>query len=208
MIYLSGGIRPELNHPMLGWMLTPDVGNVVPPTGYWAYDNACFKHPDDFNFERFEHDLRRRMAYAGDRLLFVVTPDKPFDADGTIARFDEYKVRMRKLGAPIAFVTQNGMQVEDLPWNDFDALFVGGSTEWKFDSESAALIKEAKRRGKWVHVGRVNSLRKLRWAESLGCDSVDGTFLARAPRINWPRMLAWFAAFRLQPIMRLQLARP
>ena len=30
-------------------------------------------------------------------------------------------------------------------------------------------------RGKWVHMGRVNSTRRIRYAASIGCDSVDGT---------------------------------
>lgn len=203
MIYLSGCVRPELSHPMLGFMITPDMGNHVPEDSWWAMDNACFNHPDDFNFDRFERSLKARMAYAGDRLLFVVTPDVPFDADGTIRRFEEYKDRMKKLGAPVAFVTQDGMQLEDLPWNDFDAMFVGGSTVWKTGTESGALIREAKRRGKWVHMGRVNSLRRLYVAESMGCDSVDGTFLAKGPKVNWPRMLHWFEQFKLQPVMAL-----
>lgn len=202
-LYLSGCLVPGVAHPMLGAMLTPDTGYRVPPDTWWAMDNACFNHADDFDFDRFERYIRRCMEQAGDRLLFVVTPDVPFDADETIRRFGEHQARMKTLGAPIGFVTQNGMRVEDLPWNDFDAMFVGGDTRWKTDSESGTLITEAKRRGKWVHMGRVNSYRKICTAVSMGCDSADGTFLARAPKENWQRMQSWFDKFERQGVMQL-----
>ena len=194
MIYLSGCIRPELSHPMLVAMVTPDMGNRIPEGQWWAMDNACFKDPDGFDFERFERDLRRRMAYAGNRLLFVVTPDVPFDADGTIRRFHEYKDGMRSLGAPVAFVTQDGMGVEDVPWGTVDGVFVGGDTDWKLGNEAAALTTEARTRGQWVHMGRVNSLKRMRRAAEMGCNSVDGTFLKYSPDHNWLRMQKWFSA--------------
>ena len=39
--------------------------------------------------------------------------------------------------------------------------------------------REARRRGKWVHMGRVNGLRRLRIALDFGVDTVDGTSLTR-----------------------------
>jgi hypothetical protein len=56
-----------------------------------------------------------------------------------------------------------------------DALFIGASTEWKLGPSAEALVAQAKDRGKWVHMGRVNSHRRIRYAASIGCDSVDGT---------------------------------
>jgi hypothetical protein len=32
-----------------------------------------------------------------------------------------------------------------------------------------------KRAGKWVHMGRVNTDRRIRYAAAIGCDSIDGT---------------------------------
>lgn len=40
-------------------------------------------------------------------------------------------------------------------------------------------------------MGRVNSLRRLHYAVSIGCDSVDGTYLAHGPDTNLPRLLGW-----------------
>jgi hypothetical protein len=45
--------------------------------------------------------------------------------------------------------------------------------------------------GRWTHMGRVNTLRRLRFAFFHGYDSVDGTFLAFGPDVNLPRLLRY-----------------
>jgi hypothetical protein len=85
--------------------------------------------------------------------------------------------RIRAAGYRPALVAQDGLEALPVPWEAFDVLFIGGSTAWKLSEACFSLIAEAKRRGKWVHMGRVNSLRRLRIAKSVGCDSVDGTYL-------------------------------
>lgn len=182
--------------------MTQDTGNRIPSGMWWAMDNACFSNPD-FDFARWKRTLDRHRSYAGDRLLFVVAPDVPMDGEATLARFAEYRDRFAALDAPVALVSQNGMGVEDVPWGDIDVLFVGGSTEWKTSQDSAAIVAEAKRRGRWVHMGRVNSLRRLQVAASMGVDSCDGTFLKYGPDANWPRMLRWFEEMQGQPVMVL-----
>lgn len=206
MLYLSGAIREALSkHPEIGWMATPDMGNKLPHGPWWAFDNACFANPQGFDFDRWERALRRRIHEAGeDKLLFVVAPDIPFDGEGTVKRFAEYRDRLLGLKLPLAFVTQDGMGAEDVPWGDIDAVFVGGSTEWKTGHESGAIVTEARERGKWVHMGRVNSLRRLRAAYSMGCNSVDGTFLKYGPDVNLQRLLGWFREMGVQPVLRLE----
>jgi hypothetical protein len=109
-------------------------------------------------------------------------------------------------------------------WDEFDALFLGGSaecvpcgwvrpvaqarqisrcphchrklTEWKLGAVARELVAEAKRRGKHVHMGRVNSLKRFRYAEKIGCDTADGTFIKAAPDVNLPKVLAWNRAVR------------
>ncbi len=53
------------------------------------------------------------------------------------------------------------------------------------------LAQEAKRLGKWLHMGRVNSLARIHYAESIGCDSVDGTHIIFEPRRASRRLVAW-----------------
>ena len=52
-------------------------------------------------------------------------------------------------------------------------------------------MAEAKARLKWVHMGRVNSLRRLRYASAIGCDSADGTYLRFGPDVNLPTLQGW-----------------
>ena len=89
--------------------------------------------------------------------------------------------KIRELGFKAAYVGQDGAQPNDTPWSEIDALFIGGTTDWKLSQSAADLISEARRRGKWVHMGRVNSWRRIRLAHVLGCHSVDGTLLVFDP---------------------------
>jgi hypothetical protein len=66
-------------------------------------------------------------------------------------------------------------------------VFVGGSTEWKLRtiSEWARLARE---RGAYCHVGRVNTVRRIRLCLVAGVDSFDGSsatrFAVNLPRLN------------------------
>lgn len=70
-------------------------------------------------------------------------------------------------------------------------MFVGGDTAWKLGTAAAHLVTEAIARGLWAHMGRVNSLRRLRHAADMGCHSADGTLLAFGPDVRLPQLLGW-----------------
>jgi hypothetical protein len=109
--------------------------------------------------------------------------------------------RIRVLGFPAALVAQDGLERLDVPWAAFDVLFIGGSTEWKLGEAARALVARAKARGKWVHMGRVNTRTRLRYADAIGCDSVDGTRLAFGPDDNLPRVLRWLGELDEAPAL-------
>ena len=98
-------------------------------------------------------------------------PDVVGDASQTLRNFSEWRSEL--VGFPVALVGQDGLETP--PWDEFDALFIGGTTEWKMGAQAARLVREGKERGKWVHMGRVNSYERGRYARWLGCDSIDGT---------------------------------
>lgn len=95
------------------------------------------------------------------------------------------------------------MEDMDVDWSRFDAIFIGGDTAWKLSSSAQSICQEAKRRGKWVHMGRVNSLRRLEIAEAFGCDSVDGNYLGFGPDTNIPKLLSWLDRLRAAPMLGL-----
>jgi hypothetical protein len=111
--------------------------------------------------------------------LFATAPDVVGDARATAALFDRYAHEIERRGLPLALVLQDGL--DELPawlarvWPRLAAVFVGGSTDFKLGEVAAGLVREAKRRGCWAHMGRVNSYRRLTYADAIGCDSADGT---------------------------------
>jgi hypothetical protein len=159
---------------VLGHLLTPRNRNSVASllaTGLpWGADNGAFSGFEPALFRRF---LRR----VGDkpRCLFLAAPDVVGQAGATLARFREWREALLDARQPIALVGQDGAESLHLPWDEFDAWFIGGSTRWKLSQASADLAHEAKRRGKHVHMGRCNSLRRLEAAHGMGCDSADGS---------------------------------
>lgn len=147
--------------------------------GYpWMLDNGAFS--DKWTEAAWIAALERWQPYAA-TCIAVVCPDVVGDAAATLARFDVYEPVIRRYGYPVAFVTQDGLTLAAVPWERFEVLFVGGSTEHKLYG-AWEFITEAKRRGKWVHVGRVNSAKRIStfWM----ADSVDGTSLAIEPSIR------------------------
>jgi hypothetical protein len=113
------------------------------------------------------------------RCLFVTVPDVVPNAHATAALFEVWWRALARRGLPAALVAQDGIEHLQrwlsMAWPRVDALFIGGSTAWKLGASAEALVTEAKSRGKWVHMGRVNSDRRVRYAASIGCDSIDGT---------------------------------
>ena len=172
----------------LGYIDTPRQGNVRPEGVTWCADNGAFS--DRFN----EADWWRFLvenAHAASTCAFAVAPDVVGDAWRTMIRSRPWFAKIRALGYPVALVAQDGLEHQPIPWHDFDVLFIGGSTEWKLGPEARVIVADAKSRGKRVHMGRVNSERRFRYAKAIGCDSVDGTFLTFGPNQNLPRVLAW-----------------
>lgn len=193
--YLSGAINATVlanPRPDLGLMLSPGMGNNVAPLQFWqhALDNGCFAQGESFVAGDWLEWLAALRRYR-ERTLFAVAPDVVGDAESTWHRSLPYLPTIRQLGFPAAFVTQDGCTSDLVPWGRFDWLFVGGSDDWKLSEASWALCHEAKRRGLMVHMGRVNSFRRLKACVSAGVDSADGTYLKFGPDANWPNLMAW-----------------
>jgi hypothetical protein len=197
MRYLSGCVRLDLPSEV-GVILTPMMGNRLPPDRVWAADNGMFAQPAAFDPVAY---LGWLAAYQGevDRCLFATAPDVVGDAAATLARSRPFLPILRALGFPAALVAQDGLESLPVPWDAVDCLFIGGTTSWKLSEAAYTLMAEAKRRHKWVHAGRVNSLRRLRAMAIAGADSADGTFLKFGPDVNLPRMARWLQVIREQP---------
>lgn len=181
-------------------MLVPLKGNR--PRSIWAADNGCFSQPGRYSDAWYLAWLTRMLPWRED-CLFATAPDVLGDAKATLAKSAPLFDQLRDLGYRPALVGQDGLESLAVPWDAFDCLFLGGSTGWKLSASAANLAHEASARGKWVHMGRVNSLRRLKIARRMGCDSVDGTCLAFSPDVLGPRMERWVRGVREQMVMDL-----
>lgn len=201
MLFLSGVLIPALRtamRPDIGFMSTRACGSKPPSGMLVAYDNGCFA--GTWNDKTWAAWVRVQP-----RGMFAVVPDVLRDARGTRQRFDQYASVIAGIH-PIAYVAQDGIGAYPPPWDDFDVLFVGGSDEFKLSEEAWELCADAKQRGKWVHVGRVNSFRRARACHVSSVDSIDGTFLRLGQsRIyptnpNWPKLCRWLDALNKQMV--------
>ncbi len=156
-------------------MLQPGMGNRPIPGRLWAADNGCFAAGEGFRLQFLENMLESYDDQIA-TCLFAVAPDVMTDPVATLKRSLPVLPRLRAFGYKAALVAQDGQENLPLPWDEFDCLFVGGTTKWKLSQGAYDLVTEAKVQGKWTHMGRVNSERRLRLADEWGCDSVDGTF--------------------------------
>lgn len=193
IVLVSGGTASLRRHGLLGHvghLHTPDIGNAL--GSYWlpyAVDNAAFS---GFDAPSYLMTLSKVSAMEA-KPLFVTAPDVVCDAAETLRRFRIWGPLINELKLPAAFVGQDGCEAMPIPWDEFECLFVGGSTAWKLGSEATELCIEAKQRGKWVHVGRVNSFKRLRIIEQMGADSFDGGNWNRFGDTYLPRLMRFLA---------------
>ena len=194
MLYLATSNSPSIDQAMrsgqLGRVCTPN-GGVRARHGAWCADNGAFS--DSWDSAKWWRWLQANAGDAGS-CLFAALPDVVGDWDATLELSLPWAGQVKALGYPVAIVLQDGATVAAVPWEDIDAVFVGGTTAWKLGEAAREIVSAAKRRGKWAHMGRVNSERRLRYASHIGCDSADGTFLSFGPDVNLGKLAAWLRA--------------
>lgn len=184
-------IREQLRAGVLGAIMTPAQGNRLEEGWWWCADNGVFgdAYPGDEDFLAWLTTMR---PFA-DRCLFAVAPDVVGDFFATWRRSCDMLQRIRDLGFPAAIVAQDSMEFCDWwDWDDFDALFIGGSTSWKLSPAAANLARCARSIGHHIHMGRVNSEIRYQYAHHITeAHSADGTYLTYGPDLLLPNVLAW-----------------
>lgn len=202
-------IRAAMKAGLLGAITTPDQRTAVPDGVPWIADNGLGPGRGGMKAGKGGRTDAAWFAWLEgrpwDRALcrFAVAPDVIGDAAATLARATPWLPRMKAAGYPTAYVAQNGFDPDVIPWDVVDVLFIGGDDAFKLGPDGAAAASSARARGKRVHVGRVNSLKRLRYAIAIGGDDVtaDGTFLAFAPDHNLGRLARWMDAVTGEPTL-------
>lgn len=154
----------------------------------YALDNGAFSawvHKRPWNINAWV-DLMDWAAGAECAPTWVLVPDVVTDARATVSRWNDYAPFAAMYGWPLAFAVQDGMVVADVPL-DAAVVFVGGSTQWKWETVPYWAAHFPR-----VHVGRVNSPARLYQCAALGVESVDGTGWCINPKgeqftglVNW-----------------------
>ena len=94
------------------------------PDANFAIDNGAFSQ---FNGKAFESLLAREFNRR-EQCLFVCVPDVVGSARRTLEVFEHWKESLEDW--PLALVAQDGQQDLPIPWDEIDAIFIGGSTEF------------------------------------------------------------------------------
>lgn len=208
---LSGTTRRAAyaKNPALGLLLSP-LGWRSPWCPLWACDNDVYAAWEAFEIKRtttvtpeqdWFHGGEGKRKAAGEKRwlkmldkvtafhhpLFVILPDVVGDWEATIERAHQYRHEVESRGLRVALALQDGCNWKEAidfePW----AVFVGGSKPWKW--ANVPRIVQMFQHKAWVHVGKVNGDRAIRYCRKLGVDSCDGTGLCRHFDSELPKVL-------------------
>jgi hypothetical protein len=160
-----------------GWRLMVSAKGVVRTEGFpYALDNGawhCFQHQLPFDEAAFLAAYRK-LGMGAD---FCVLPDIVAGGQRSL----EFSLSwFPRLGdCPNYLAVQDGMEPNDiLPIRKIDGLFVGGTSKWK-ELTMPMWGSVARLMGIKLHIGRVNSARRIHLCAAAGADSFDGSSVSR-----------------------------
>lgn len=159
LAHLLGPSRIEKPYPHLSYAL--DNGAF----GAWANNRPWDRELFITHVERY--------AFLQLRPSWVVVPDVVADKELTIARWNHWAPILAKdYHLRLAIAVQDGMTATDVETltPKADIVFVGGSTEWKWETYRGWAADFPR-----VHVGRVNTQSQLEKCSIAGVESCDGT---------------------------------
>ena len=171
-----------------GLLLTPDRPEKHSGFAGYAIDNGAWgahQRGEQWSPARWLPLIRAH----GRDALWCVLPDIVCGGRDSLALSCWWLPRVWSLSPRWLVAVQDGMQPEQLRRivGPRVGVFVGGSTEWK-EASMPGWGRLCRERGAWLHVGRVNSARRIAMCARAGADSFDGTsgtrFAVTIPKIT------------------------
>lgn len=161
MVNAYGVLRHE------GFPYAMDCGTVEQHAG----SDGGIRHRDGWEEARFVA-MVEKLGRGAD---WIVLPDIVRGGLASLDLSSWWSPWVGEYAMPLCAV-QDGMEPRDLhPLLEQGAgLFLGGSTDWKWDT-LPAWARLAREAACYIHVGRVNSYRRISTAKIYGADSIDGT---------------------------------
>lgn len=180
--YLAGRYPGKIGH-----LVSPGAerGPFDFPDWKYSLDNGAFG-PKGFQVEPWLK-LLEWAKLSGQSPSWVLVPDVVGDRAGTLDRWTQYAPVAARYRWPLAFAVQDGMTERDVP-PSAEVVFVGGSTFWKWRTV-ASWCKAFHR----VHVGRVNTYRRLWECHDAGAESTDGTGFMRGDQRQYRGLCTYLA---------------
>lgn len=163
-----------------GWRLLVSAAGCLRSEGFqYALDNgawSAFSQGRPFDERAFELALRR-MGAAAD---WTVVPDIVAGGLASLELSLRWMPRVLNESPRALIAVQNGMEPSDVrPFlGTRVGIFVGGDTAWKLRT-LATWGRLGRDTGCWVHVGRVNSAKRIHQCGVDGAHSFDGTSVTR-----------------------------
>lgn len=177
--YLAGAFPGLIGH-----LFSPGSQRGPFPFCKYAFDNGVFAKGNDWDSAVWVKMLEWGKL-SGQSPIWNLVPDAVGDRDATLRKWDEFSPVARQYGWPLAFAVQDGMAERDVP-PDAAVVFVGGSTEWKWDTYRDWCSAFPR-----VHIGRVNTYRRLFDCHDAGAESIDGTGWTRGDQRQWRGLNAY-----------------
>lgn len=174
-----------------GWRLMVSARGALRHEGFgYALDNGAWtahQRGEPFDVAAFE----RAVDALGAGADFIVAPDIVMGGGDSLRLTEAWLPRLVDV-APVLVAVQDGIEPADVAplLGVRVGLFVGGSTEWK-EHTAATWGALGRSRGAHVHVGRVNTARRIHLCAYAGAHSFDGSsvtrYVANLPRLDRAR---------------------
>lgn len=172
-----------------GWRLMVSARGVLRHEGFrYSLDNGAWtahQNGEAFDVPAFEKALK----LLGGAAEFTVVPDIVAGGAASLEMSLRWLPRVLDQTPVALFPVQDGMTEADVAplLGERVGIFVGGGTEFKLGT-MGAWCALARKVGCWCHVGRVNTVRRIKACHMAGATSFDGSSASRyaveLPKLN------------------------
>lgn len=171
------------NMRKMGWSILVSASGVLRTESFehWAVDNGAWSAY--LQGKSFDEDaFSRAIDKVGEGADWVVLPDIVAGGMASLDLSLKWLDRLRGFPERALIAVQDGITVDDVRdyLGPMVGLFIGGSTPWKLATLDAWAAL-SRRKGCYLHVGRVNSLKRINACAQVGANSFDGTSIIAFP---------------------------
>lgn len=163
-----------------GWRLLVSAAGVHRTEGFaYALDNGAWTSRDGGTWD--EAAFVSLVSKLGQLADWVVAPDIVEGGRASLDLSLAWLPRLLDTCPRVLLAVQDGHEPGDVEHllGERVGLFVGGSTEWKESTTLSTWGPLARSSRCWLHVGRVNTARRIAICSAAGADSFDGTSVSK-----------------------------